>query len=225
MLSQTDLTYINLYISYLILAIQLGTIILFISRYESFSKSFYIFTGFLAFSFIITSVSLFLWHNGENNLPLLHLYTLGEFLLLSWFYKEIIGLRNFSHLRFYIFIGLITVLLILNSIFVQPISQFNTYAKTLVQIVLIAYSIFYFYYLTNREDTESSEQKSLRLINSAMIVYYSGSLFIFMFSNYFIERTDNLIFWVFNSLLNLIFNLLVLVAIWRAAPKRMKSLF
>ncbi len=211
-------------VSYLILGIQLITIILFVSRFEHFSKSLYIFTGFIAFSFIITSISLFMWHNHANNLPLLHLYTFGEFLLLSWFYREIIGRPRFSTIKFNIFIGVVAALIILNSIFIQPLEEFNTYAKTLVQVVLIGYSILYFYYLTNQEDNEVVEQKSLRLINSALIVYYSGSLFIFMFSNYFIENDDNLIFWVFNSLLNLIFQLLVLIAIWRVAFRETKSL-
>ncbi len=210
-------------VSYLILFIQLISIILFVSRFERFSKSLYIFIGFVTFSFIVTSISLFMWHQGANNLPLLHLYTLGEFLLLSWFYREIIGRREFPVHIFRWFVILVTILIILNSIILQPLSQFNTYAKTMVQVVLIAYSILYFYYLTNHTDNEVVEQKALRLINSALIVYYSGSLFIFMFSNYFIENDDNLIFWVFNSLLNFIFQLLVLIAIWRVAFRKTKS--
>lgn len=160
-----------------------------------------------------------------NNLPLLHIYTLGEFLLLSYFYQGLLQdpkwlVQNFRKITL-----VIASLIILNSVFLQPLLQFNTYAKTFVQIIFITYSILYFFNLSDSNHLFDKEQKHLRLINSAILVYYSGSLFIFMFSNYFLHNNLDLPsgLWAFNAILNLVFLALVFFSICQITYEKTKS--
>lgn len=172
---------------------------------------------FLFWNLFIEIMARITSYYGHNNLFLLHLYTLMEFLLLSIFYKKIHKpeWRNSSY--FSIFIFCISILIILNSIILQPLSGFNSYAKTLVQFIIIVYAFSYFFYLSHVEIKRSVEQNSLRIINSSILIYYSSTLFIFMFSNYFFVRGIRMLpeFWIFNAILNLIFHFFILIAIWK----------
>lgn len=161
---------------------------------------------------------------GINNLPLLHLYTLGEFLLLSWFYKSLLNRPLAFQQHYWKLILGAGICIILNSLFLQSIYEFNTIAKTFVQIVIISYAVLYFYHLSENQLSPPTVAKSLRLVNSAIIVYYSGSLFIFMCSQVSFENLKLYkFFWLFNAVLNLIFQLLILWGIWKVVSTKIPS--
>ncbi len=153
-----------------------------------------------------------------NNLPLLHLYTIGEFLLFALLYRKVHLFKKWPDKKFWIFVCIVLLFVILNSIFIQNIYTFNSYAKTVVQLILMGFAFGYFYQLHEKEqDTEA-----LNWVNAAVLIYYSGSLFIFMFGNYFLDKVPetHLIFWIINVFLNLIFQVLILTAIWKGSRKR-----
>lgn len=191
---------------------------------KTFSTPLQILGYFLLFNlFIELSARLVVSIWEKNNLPLLHLYTVGEFLLFSFFYRALLPELAFFKKYFAVFAGAVTLLIIFNSAFLQSIFVFNSYAKTLVQVILILYSIAFFFHLPESSDFSQPDGWSLRMINSAILIYYCGSLFIFMFSNVFIEKA--LIyngFWIFNALLNLLFHVLVLTSLWRVAFRHPK---
>lgn len=156
-----------------------------------------------------------------NNLPLLHLYTLGEFILFSWFFKSLLINPKFFQSNYRYFVIGSAILIIFNSLFFQPIYGYNTLAKTSVQLIIICYAVLYFYNLTENQSLSLRQEKSLRLINSAVLIYYSGSLFIFMCSQILIGYSEWIkTFWAFNAILNLIFQLLVLLGIWKVIFKK-----
>ncbi|WP_461303529.1 hypothetical protein [Aureisphaera sp.] len=180
---------------------------------------------FLFWNLFIEILAITFMKLGHNNLPLLHLYTLGEFLLFSYFYKSLLNKPKPFQLFFPLFVAGISVLIILNSIFVQSIYGFNTIAKTLVQVLIISYSVLYFYNLVENQKASNHIAKSLRLINSAIMIYYSGSLFIFMCSKISFENTETyIVFWAFNAILNVIFQLLILWGVWIAFFRKNRSL-
>jgi len=176
---------------------------------------------FLIFNFLIELLAILFTAQGINNLPLLHLYTLGEFILLSIFYESIIPKRGLikKYQKHFLILGILLILL--NSIFIQSIFEFNNLAKTFVQISIISYAVLYFYNLTENKKFNALQQKSLRLINSAILIYYSGSLFIFMCSQISFENTETYtLFWTFNAALNAIFQLLIFWSLWKISFKK-----
>lgn len=149
-----------------------------------------------------------------NNLPLLHLHTLLEFIFISLFYREILFKKNRLGLYFPYFIGTVSVIIIANSIFFEPLMGYNSHAKGLSQSLIIIYSILYFF---NRISIEVSEKNLvLNQLNAAILLYYAGSLFIFGFASFISESSPkvNSYFWDFNALLYLAFQLLVLITTW-----------
>ena len=197
-------------------------------KQATFSRPLQILGYFLLFNLFIelSARAVVLIFKGANNLPLLHVYTLGEFLLLSFFYRSLLPTHIIFRKYFAAFLVTVSLLILFNTAVLQDIYVFNSYAKTLVQIILIIYSILFFFYLPEASSFQKPEGWSLRLINSGVLIYYCGSLFIFMFSNIFIE--NSLIyhgFWIFNALLNLLFHILVLIGLWRVAFRRPKLSF
>ncbi|MEO1435416.1 MAG: hypothetical protein AAFV80_07760, partial [Bacteroidota bacterium] len=180
---------------------------------------------FLAWNFFIEMASRALQFYEINNLPLLHAYTLGEFILFSLFFYSLEPIKNWNKAGRYIFLTLGSVFILLNSLFLQPITGFNSYAKSFVQIAIISYSLVLFFFLIGKETIhQTSHDKPLKWINAGILTYYCGSLFIFMFSDFFYDEGQHLpaIFWFFNSVLNLTFQVIVLYALWKICQKTPK---
>ncbi len=170
---------------------------------------------YLVFNFVIEIAARFAAALFHQNLPLLHLYTLGEFLLFSLFYRQILDeqspFRKFS--RGIIFTG--SVLILLNTLFVQNILEFNSYAKTLVQVMIILYAFDFAFRLPEREEPGEAWMKALHRINTGVLIYYCGSLFIFMTSQFESQAREAFkILWTVNKYLNFVFQLLILFALW-----------
>ncbi len=204
----------------LAMQISLGTLsssilVLFLS-WKKIPLSLKYLTFFLIWNFLTEVTAFLLLENDIGNLPLLHIYTLGEFLLFSLFYREINLKATFLTKNIFILVS--SLLIILNTVFLQDIAGFNSNAKTFVQVTIIINAILFFYQNSSELKAPNS---SIKLINSAILIYYSGSLFIFMFSNYFLSRGIKIhrAFWDFNTLLNFLFQVLIFIAIWRFTHK------
>lgn len=192
------------------------SIFVFFSNWKKQYRVFNYLGFFIVLNIITECLARIYQVNGWNNLPLLHIYTLGEFILLSMFYKMLFK-KEFKKSHFFkFFIPIVSIIIILNTIFLQEITGFNSYAKTLVQCILIGYALFYFVKIDARIEERNIKEKARLIANSAILIYYSGSLFIFMFSDFFSRYSDGLpsYFWLFNVILNLIFQLIILSAIW-----------
>ena len=160
------------------------------------------------------------------NLPLLHLYTVGEFFLFSLFYRLILDEHSIFRRYFTHIVGAVLVLVVLNSIFIQHLFEFNSYAKTLVQLVIILCALDYAFRFSEQAEMETQMNRSLRLINAAVLLYYCGSLFVFMSSQFELQTGGALqILWDINTVLNLIFQMIVLFAIWKVVfqPPKLSS--
>lgn len=170
--------------------------------------------------------SRFLFSKGDNNLYLLHYYTMLEFVAWSIFYWYLLqDVRWFRKFLPY-FVGGVMVLLVLNSVYLEPLTSFNSNAKTLTQIILISYAIYYFFISFGKIDLAQPYHRAMSFINFAVILYFSGSLFIFMFSkllvNNEVARVRQHGFWAIHAMLYLIFQVLILYSLWKVAFRKMK---
>lgn len=181
---------------------------------------------FLSFNLFIeigARVASIVW---GQNLPLLHLYTFGECLLFSLFYRQILEEGSVFRQYFGWILGSALTLVVLNTVFLQNIFGFNSYAKTLVQILIILYALDYAFRFSEQAGPEPQLSRSLRLINSVVLIYYCGSLFVFMSSQFEIKTNGALrILWHINTVLNLIFQIVVLIALWKVVfhPRKLSS--
>jgi len=198
----------------------LGAVGIWAIRYSRLPRAVRVFGLYLLLNLLLQTAAYLLWRQKMNNLPLLHLNTLLEFVFISWFFKEVYtGLPVFKG-YFLPLIGGLTLLLILNSVFVESVFDFNTRAKTFVQMVLMLYVVLYFFDAYGRVDLMDREQQAISFLCFAVLFYYAGSLFIFMFSEFSkLEQVQEgyKYIWLINAFLTAIFQLIALVAISRAA--------
>lgn len=192
--------------------------------WQRLPRPFQVLVGYLVFNFLIEVGARMGAILFKQNLPLLHLYTLGECWLLSLFYREILDEDSVFQRYFKWIVGTVLGLTVLNTLFLQGIFEFNSYAKTLVQVLIILYAMDFAFRFSERNDPDPALTQMLRLVNSAILIYYCGSLFVFMSSQYETEMKDGIrILWQVNKGLNLIFHLIVFVALWKMVFKRPKS--
>ncbi len=170
---------------------------------------------YLIFGFIVQVWMRYLAASGTNNLFLTHTYTAGEFILLSLFFREIFSKDILFNRYFIPFIFLIIAAIIGNILLFEPLTIFSGNSKTLTQVIIITYTIVWFFRRLNHEIKE--DYLLLNRINAAMLVYYAGSLLIFMSMRYFDETMNisTIYLLMFNVLLYIVFLFLVLWARWR----------
>lgn len=197
-------------------------VVIIIAKWNVIDKSVRFFGYFVILSFIVQAVSFIIATYQVNNFFLLHILTLGELLFLSLFYYHLLD-KSLKIKKIILYLlPVFIILIILNSIFREPLTGWNSTAKTFTQSVLIIYSVAYFYQLSTQEIVVSPKIKSLHLINSAILLYYAGSLFIFMLGKIVMDKLGTIqdVFWVFNAVLYFAFCILILIGTWKIAFKQ-----
>ena len=133
-----------------------------------------------------------------TNLFLLHIYTILEFILLSAFFKVVFDQlgSKFSTLKITI---VIVLLCILNSIFIQPIEGFNSYASTLVGLIIIAYSIYTFYLLLEKNEINF---RNIKWLVGGILIYQMTSFIVLASANFLQETTEgsDAILWLIRAI-------------------------
>lgn len=211
-------------LAYAALVVLLGNVSLGLIQWKDLEPALKWFVCFLCWNLgieVLAKLDMAFKLLGGNNLPLLHLYTLGEFVLLFLFYTHLIEKPVWLRRLQYPILLAISMLIVLNSAFVQDLYGFNTYAKTGVQLLLIGAAVLFFFNLAAQEEPEAPSLPSLRLINSAILIYYSSSLVIFMFGNFLLTAHSNEFYlWVINASLNILFHILIFIALWNLKFRR-----
>ncbi len=198
-----------------------------ILKYRRLDIAFKTFGLYIITNLVIENAALFLARQGINNYALVHLFTLLEFILLSFFYFEIIRKPAAFRKMMYFLAPIVALYIICNTLFIQGIDQINSYSETLENLVIISFSIFYFYRVLLEQEPQTIRGQALSLINSGIIIYLAGSLFIFMFSAYLLQSAPeaHIPFFIFNGILNLISKILFLLAMIKIGFSKPKSPF
>ncbi len=176
------------------------------------------FSLFVFLSGLIELVSRIYWFYGMNNMPLLHLYVAGGFVCLALFYKQV--LKNIINAKIISF-TLIAFLLftIINSLFIQPITTFNSNALTAEAMIIVVLSLSTYIFMMNDIVKKNfvTMVKSVNWINSGLFIYYASSLLIFHYGHfitlfspsYLVEYT-----WVLHSFFSVIMYCCFFVGLW-----------
>ncbi|OQP60595.1 hypothetical protein A3860_32800 [Niastella vici] len=146
----------------------------------SLRRPLWILVGYLVVSGSINMVAIL--NSGKNNLPYLHLYTCVEGTLLLLFYQTVQPVPWMRQLNT-VLIFAFPLLCIINGLFLQSIYQFNSYVRPIEAILLIGNSAYYSWYDTAKRETGSWTANPFNWINAGFLLYFSGSLFQFIFSN------------------------------------------
>jgi hypothetical protein len=190
---------------------------LFLLKRKDYPQQVRRFGWFVCLNLLVESMALTLALSNKNNLPLLHFYTLAEFILLSAFFIPLIFPTPSQQRIAFRLAGLIGLLVIANSIWIQPIHTYNSYSYTLVNLLIIASCLFLLFRLFNQAVQPEYLHQFYFTVSAALFVYLSGSIFIFMFGPYLekISFASQSTLWMFNAILNLTYQIVILIVWWR----------
>lgn len=150
----------------------------------------------------------------RNNLFLVHISTVISFILISQIYRRelttLVARKNFNLL----IIGF-TVYAVLNSIFVEPITQFNDIARTVSGLFIISFTLLYFYKLLQELKVQRLEKEPMFWLSTGLLLYFSASLFIFLFGNYIRPSVKlSFTFWGIHAIVNILLCVFYAIALW-----------
>lgn len=166
---------------------------------------------------VIQISSSYLSAQKHNNLWLLHIYTPLEFGCIIWFYSNV--LQGFLKRNVFVWGGLgFALLSALNSAFLQDIESFNTYARSLEGILVIVLCLIWCYRTLSEMKIKRLEQDPVFWVNTGFLLYFSGNVLLFAFSNYIvnINRTLNLYIWAFHALFSILLYFFITMGLWKA---------
>jgi len=181
-------------------------------RYRLMSVSFrllcwYVFTGCL-----VQGLSYLYWYNNLNNLPLLHVYTILEFGFIALFY----GLEfRRTWLLTWLALGFAQIA-ILNTIFLQPLHTYNSYARSL-EAIMVLVCVLLSLYRQLLAGGQKLRHQPLFWVNLAFLFYFSGSLFLFIAGNYLLSgsATLNQLVWGLHALWVWLLYTLIAIGLWK----------
>ena len=200
---------VNQWISSAANILLLINIILYFKSFSGRGKAFKIYSFYLLVIFCIQIAAIYLARSGANNLFLSHVYFVLQFVLLSFFFRELFISRFFKKIIAW-FCILALCLLVIQYIFTEDmLSRFNAPGMLSTSIVLIAYSVAYFYKLLDGK-------KKFLLVNAGILLYLVSSTLIFVTANLtnLLDRSQNKLLWILNSFLYLIYQILIFIE-WR----------
>jgi hypothetical protein len=122
----------------------------------------------------------FLAESTRNNMPFFHVYTPIELLLLLWFFNRL--LDSAAATRYLAAVGAAFLgFAVLNTLYLQDLYRFNSYARSIEAIVVIALCLVYFGRQL-RTDGLSFKEAGLWFV-TGLFVYFSSSFTVFVVSN------------------------------------------
>lgn len=167
--------------------------------------------------FLMDGMGRIFWLSSIPNLFLGHIHTIIEFLLLANAYR--IALRSFVRPRVIpVIMVLFTLLAVSNSLFLQDFKFNNSNIKISESIILIAFSLIFFYKISRELVIARLEKYPMFWVSCAVLVYFSSSLFIFTYSNYllFYSKQLGIQVWFIHALFFIVFNTILALALWNA---------
>lgn len=172
-------------------------------------------------SFLLDGYSSLLWLEHHSNLFLGHLHTVLEFAFLLNTYRLYFAKNKTTAWIWWTGIGLFGILAFANILLLQDLWMYNTYIKILESLVFIGLALAYYFQLAREMKVLQLEKEPMFWISTASIIYFSGSFFIHMYSNYMLYYSVYLgiKIWFIHAIFFILFHLLVSMAFWTNRKK------
>ncbi len=169
---------------------------------------------------LVESISSILWYKKLNNLPLYHFYTIVEFLLIVNIYKKELSKKFTKKFFTLLSIGFV-IFAIINTLFFQNLQTFNSNVTSLLGLIVIFFSLSYFYALLKEVKYSSLETNPMFWINSGFLIYFSSNLILFFINNSVFKGSTEASFtlWGLHAFINIVLTIFYTIAIW-VHPKR-----
>ena len=186
------------------------------TRFRHYGLDLKALTIFLCLSLLLESVSVYLWSRSINNLPVLHIFTLVEFVFIWYIFHE--HIRTVIPLRVgALFMVLFVAFTITNSLWIQSVFRFNSYARGIEILLILLYCLVYIYTLLTSDNTVLLRRIPMFWFATGALLYYTMSFFLFLLSNDMLihfPKGTNMISWGLHGVFLVIYHVFLSVALW-----------
>lgn len=161
-------------------------------------------------------INIILSTRSINSMFLINSFTILEFSLLSIFYLRFFK-GYYPPKLFYVLIVLFTCLVIFSSFFINEITVIDGLSYSVESLIFMAYSLFAFYLILKKLLFQHLLESPFFWINTAILIYFSGNLFFFLFSTYLqkFNIKDFGTFYALHSVLNITYYILISIGFWK----------
>lgn len=165
-------------------------------------------------SFVCNVASFVIWKLGGGdwvNLPG-SVYDIGFVIICAIIFNHVFE-RKYQK-TFIVLISIYTIGALLNLIFFQQIT-INSFSKFCGSLLIILFAITFFYRLMIEMPTVHLHRLAMFWFNSAFLLFCSGALFLYAFTDYLINVLDDdlRMYWSFHNILYIVMGMLVLAGI------------
>lgn len=161
-------------------------------------------------------VTLLLISGGaRNTMPKSHLYTLVSFVLLFLFYQSVF--KKFIKRKWFLaIIVFYMVFCFTNLLFFQSIYKYPSLPLSVLAIIMVSFSIIYFYKIMIEAKIINLSKEPLIWINTGILIYYTGNLFYYILFNLFLNYSHEYLrsIGVYFFTLNTLFYVLIAVGFY-----------
>lgn len=191
------------YLGMFILAINFFLFLIIAAKKE---KAFKIFTAYIVIMAIIQAISTALQIEHRNNIFMSHYYFILQFLLLSYFYLEILTVEFQKKVVKLVIPICLTALGVQYYFNPELYLKFNLFEIFITSFSIIIFSMFHFYNMLN-------EKKNYYYISIGVFIYLFGGTFLFITGNLMnsLNKDHGNLTWLINSVLYLICQICFLI--------------
>ena len=164
---------------------------------------------------IVETIANVLWYQKQNNLPVYHFYSILEFGLITYIYKD--ALQPLFPKRFFLFVFIsFASFAILNMCFLQSLWTFNSNVTTLLGFLVIFFCVSYFYALLKQTTYSPLEKKPMFWLNAGFLIYFSSNLILFYINNTMFTEANEVSYlvWGMHAIVNIVLTIFYTIAIW-----------
>jgi hypothetical protein len=151
-----------------------------------------------------------------STVVLFNVYYAITFLLLSWYYYEVLFSNN-RRLTIWVGLAIYFQSFILITIFVQSFFEYQTLMWVITAVIAIIYGIAYFIYTMPSIYASADFSHTFTWINTGVLLYFCLNLFLFVMSNYVLTAMDaemGLLIWAFHNVNNILKNIFFAIGIY-----------
>ena len=190
-------------------------LVLYLSRIKYASRQVHIIGILIIVSGVCDLTGVLLFSRSQSTVILFNTYYALMFALLSWFYYEVLFI-NSGKIMIWIGVAVYVLSFVLVTAYVQSFMEYQTLMWVISAVILIIYSIAYFFHSLSTINASGYFGYSLIWINIGIMIYFCLNLFLFLMGNYVLTRLDpetSALIWSSHNINNLIKNILFAIGI------------
>ncbi|WP_299683430.1 hypothetical protein [uncultured Dokdonia sp.] len=190
-------------------------------RFKYLNKIQLLLLGLLVISALTSTVARYLWSIKENNLYLLHYYTVIEFCCWAAIFYLFFESVFMKRIIFWIGIGYVAFAIV-NSVFWETLETFNTNSRSLESVLLIFFSIAYYVKMFREKRISRLEYNASFWVNAAVLVYFSSGFLLFEFSDLLLNLSSYKIrgVWGVHGIFLIVHYILITIGVWIGSDQK-----